>query len=120
MLAGVLGEQEVSVRLADGVLSGTWLQPDPCHAACVLIAGSGPTNRDGHAGNGGVGACARSQKLCVSTVSPASATTNVALRKVDSRRWWKQTCGLITLLRMPSRGCTGCVSASGLKNGLTW
>ena len=65
MLAGVLGEQEVSVRLADGVLSGTWLQPDPCHAACVLIAGSGPTNRDGHAGNGGVCALrALAEALC--------------------------------------------------------
>lgn len=55
MLAGGADEQEVSVRLTDGVLSGTYLRPDPCHAACVLIAGSGPTNRDGHVGDEGVG-----------------------------------------------------------------
>ena len=55
MLAGGADEQEVSVRLTDGVLSGTYLRPDPCHAACVLIAGSGPTHRDGHAGDEGAG-----------------------------------------------------------------
>lgn len=51
MLAGGSDEQEVSVRLTDSVLSGTDLRPDPCRAACVLLAGSGPTNRDEHNGN---------------------------------------------------------------------
>ena len=64
-MAGGSDEQEVSLRLADGVLSGTYLRPDPCHAACVLIAGSGPTHRDGHAGDEGVGPLrALAEALC--------------------------------------------------------
>ena len=81
----------MSLRLADGVLSGTYLRPDPCHAACVLIAGSGPPIVMAMPATKALGRCALLQKLSVSTASPASATTSAALQKVDSRRWRSKT-----------------------------